>query len=372
MTKEKMSNSKKNSKLVCTAHECVNPYEDPDVLKCGSCDRKVHYRCTRLPAYQIHVFKSTTKKRTYIYQCQNCVDVPKDLLELIPNRERSQPSLQTTQELERLQQDVKTYTNTIKQQQQKEDHLLKTIEDQHNKYTDLKRKLQSNPAYHTIEYIEDKIETKLEVFKETIVKSIKEECNEALKSYASVTRGTTESNISESLTPSTDRLKTAIKDARKEEEVELKDRVKRSPNIIIHGLPEQTTESIESTDKDKEWVNALINDLHVRVSIKRAIRIGKPLAGKTRPILLALANESEKMNLLGNLQALKDMPIYKGISITEDLTPNQRKEFKELSSEAKQLNETDGSFIWRVRGFSKNGFFLKKLPKLINQRQRQE
>ena len=51
--------------------------------------------------------------------------------------------------------------------------------------------------------------------------------------------------------------------------------------------------------------------------------------------------------------------IYKGVSICKDLTPGERKVFKDLTAEAraKNIEETEG--IWRVRGSSKNGFRLK-------------
>ena len=49
----------------------------------------------------------------------------------------------------------------------------------------------------------------------------------------------------------------------------------------------------------------------------------------------------------------------------EDLTTDQRSNIKELSNEAKQLKVDDKSqkHVWRVRGSSKNGFFLKKIKK---------
>ena len=67
----------------------------------------------------------------------------------------------------------------------------------------------------------------------------------------------------------------------------------------------------------------------------------KPMA--KQPLLLGLTNEEEKEKVLGNLTSLKDIEKYKGISIMEDLTPDQRKTIKELSSEAKKLNTKETS-----------------------------
>ena len=58
---------------------------------------------------------------------------------------------------------------------------------------------------------------------------------------------------------------------------------------------------------------------------------------------------------------------YKAVSITEDLTPEERKNLKELSNQAKERNKNDSSDNekWRVRGNSKNGFFLIKIKSKI-------
>ena len=108
-----------------------------------------------------------------------------------------------------------------------------------------------------------------------------------------------------------------------------------------------------------------MDDLHVQVPIKWVSRIGTKTDGKTRSLLLGLSNEDEKEKILGNLTSLKGIEKYKG-SILEDLTPDQRNTIKELSSEAKKLNTKETSASWRVRGSSKNGFFLKKIKLSAN------
>ena len=98
-------------------------------------------------------------------------------------------------------------------------------------------------------------------------------------------------------------------------------------------------------------------------------RIGKLADGKKRPLLVTFNSEVEKDNVFGNLQALKGIDTYKGVSICEDLTPDQRKEFKDLLNEAKQRNQNETGEFWRVRGSSKNGFFLKKIMAINPQSQ---
>ena len=84
---------------------------------------------------------------------------------------------------------------------------------------------------------------------------------------------------------------------------------------------------------------------------------------KKRPLLVVLNDESEKWNLLGNLTALKGNDTYKGISVNEDLTREDREKIKKLSIDAKTLNAQEKSTteVYRVRGDSKNGFDLKKV-----------
>ena len=102
----------------------------------------------------------------------------------------------------------------------------------------------------------------------------------------------------------------------------------------------------------------------MKVNVKRITRIGKKDGERDRPLMIILQSEDEKVKLMGNLSALKGNDVYSGISVTEDLTPEQRNIFKALVNEAKKHNDTEGvDHTLRVRGSSKNGYYLKKFPK---------
>jgi len=60
--------------------------------------------------------------------------------------------------------------------------------------------------------------------------------------------------------------------------------------------------------------------------------------GKRRPLKIVLNNEEEKIKLMGNLPALQGIGKYKGVSITEDLTLDERQTFKELSQTTSERN----------------------------------
>jgi len=338
------SSDRTDALLICTDSQC--------------CQRSVHYRCTKLPAYQIHVIKS---RRNYGFYCENCVTVPQDLLELVPKRQRSQPSLKTSKEIDRLKREVDACVGLIKNHQNNEERLEGIIDSHKAELTDLKKNLQTNPAFHTLEYVENKFNRELKNFHESIVAAIHNECA-SFKSYAEAAKSGEPVAVDPILnTNNSDALMKVIKNARKEEVAEVMDKQKRSGNIIIHGVAEYNT---DSNTNDQKWANDLIDDLRARVNIKRVSRIGALCEEKKRPLIVTLTSEEEKINLLGNLPALKGLQRYKGISITEDLTPEERKCFKNLSNVARERNlgnEASSSYTWRVRGNSKNGFYLKKI-----------
>ena len=229
---------------------------------------------------------------------------------------------------------------------------------------DLKAKLQIDPGYHTLEFVEEKLENHLEKMKNCIVETIlknKEDANkeiqENIKTYASVAAP----NVNQQPQPDNiDDIRQVVKTVRQAERAEEREIKLRSKNIIIHGAPDT-----QDNQEDQSFVADFIEALHINVSIKQVVRIGQPSEGKKRPIKISFESEEEKFKLLRNLSTLRGMDQYQGISITEDLTKDQRNQYKALATEAKQKNQdsVNGEFVWRVRGSSKNGFRLKKLQK---------
>ena len=70
---------------ICTPGGCI-PDEDQYKLECSECKRQVHYRCTKLPAYQIHLFLVKGYRK---FVCTNCIEVPKYLAELLTSCDMS-------------------------------------------------------------------------------------------------------------------------------------------------------------------------------------------------------------------------------------------------------------------------------------------
>ena len=65
---------------------------------------------------------------------------------------------------------------------------------------------------------------------------------------------------------------------------------------------------------------------------------------------------------------MKGNELYKGISVTDDYTINEREMIREFVKKAKKENEKEdkdkeSNYIWRVRGCPKNGLTIKRLTK---------
>ena len=80
-----------------------------------------------------------------------------------------------SEKVKSLQRDVKNCENILKMQEEREKEMLQTFEENKNvaisrrKQLDaLKKQMDNNPALHTLEYVEQKIESNMEKFKESV------------------------------------------------------------------------------------------------------------------------------------------------------------------------------------------------------------
>ena len=210
------------------------------------------------------------------------------------------------------------------------------------KITDLEAK--------TRKIIREEIKQTKELMKESLEKSSK-------TTYAEMAKMNRES------------LKSAVKEQKEEDIKEERDIEARKHNIIIHGLMEPNTDTIEEDqEKDKSEIEEILDDIDIRDIKVTHHRIGKKheRRGKRRPIKVTLQSTSEKERIVENLYKLKKYG-RKRISITDDFTINERKKIKEMHDKAKMMNtEQDGDFIWRVRGSPRTSLRFVKRPKNIS------
>ena len=122
----------------------------------------------------------------------------------------------------------------------------------------------------------------------------------------------------------------------------------------------------EAKKHDEAFINSFIDTIKVATTFKSVLRLGKASPSKNRPIMMVFEREEEKDKIMNRLKHLKDNEIYKGLSVTEDLTLTDREIIREWKERVKIANdqETAGSkYVYKVRGSPKNGWALKKFLK---------
>ena len=110
------------------------------MLRCNECKLQIHYECTRLPAYQLHQFK-TKGYRKYI--CESCtIDIPNKIKELCDNvaascvtshrsENKSSEDLQIyLKEIKNLEEENRTMKKKIEERDKRQEVLRKVIKDQ--------------------------------------------------------------------------------------------------------------------------------------------------------------------------------------------------------------------------------------------------
>ena len=161
-------------------------------------------------------------------------------------------------------------------------------------------------------------------------------------------------------------IKLAVKEQKEEDKKEERDVESRKNNIIIHGIMEPNKDTIEKDqEEDKSEIEEILGDMDIRDIKPTHHRIGKKQR-KSRPIKVMLRNINEKERIMKSLYKLKQYG-YRGISITDDFTIEERKKIKEMYEKAKENSKNDRDFIWRVRGSPRTSFRLIKTPRnLLN------
>jgi len=70
-----ISNSESLNQITCT-QQC-NDGQNAYMIQCCKCQKLTHYRCTRLPVYQLYILTSTSRR----YTCEKCTTVPTSFVE---------------------------------------------------------------------------------------------------------------------------------------------------------------------------------------------------------------------------------------------------------------------------------------------------
>ena len=378
--KKKGSNSNLALPAKCEFNSCDNV--NVDLVKCCRCEKWVCEKCNDVPVSKLKLV--TDKCPTVYFVCKQCDN------SILTTSESEQ---QMTHELRILKQNENNHKDLLNEREN-------TIDDLHMKIKDLEECItpvasqqdainQSTNVQNMFSQLESKIEQildrkldeKMETmnkFSETIVKEVKtnkdgvvdklEKVMSANKTFAeSVAKSTVNVRPTGAGSPEVNDFRAIMNEQRNMELNEANERKSRASNIIIHGVSESGKPDKDETKKhDVDFIQEFLRVIGVNATIKSTFRLGKPDDAKKRPIKVITANENEKDMIMANLKRLKDQDAYRGISITDDYTINERNLIRSKAEEAKKNNEkepADSQFIWRVRGTPKNGLTLKKFRK---------
>lgn len=120
---------------------------------------------------------------------------------------------------------------------------------------------------------------------------------------------------------------------------------KRKYNVLVHGLPESTKESMESKkDDDSNRIMSILNDeLHTDVEIFETQRLGILFDGrlKVRPVRFVVRDFEAKRKVLDAARRLKGHQSHSRLFFTPDLTRIQREDAFKLREE-KRRREKEG------------------------------
>ena len=360
--------------LQCTVSTCI---EDKDInkLQCGQCKRKVHYKCSRLSAYQLQRYLVASLGQYYNkFLCQNCVNVPDSILkemtisdnvislenEITMQKEKIEAYEKELNELRNIvatKQGIEQATSKKRKIGERSNSSDKISQDNINNNEPKEPNQNSQNIQELNRMFEErfeKIETKMiEIIQKVLPTSTQDNSKNPIQSYANAARPDT---------PANNDFRNLIIAAKNEERIEERDKKVRENNIIIHGCIEK-----DSDDQDKTFVQDMLKEISVGiVKTKSITRVGKTDSGKARPIKVSFNNIDEKIKVMSNLRFLKGKDTYNKVSITEDYTISERNMIRDYVERAKQQNRELGDeakSIVVVRGSPKNGLYLKEIMK---------
>ena len=168
-------------------------------------------------------------------------------------------------------------------------------------------------------------------------------------------------------------LRNIMREAENEKLAEENEKKIRASNIILHGVSEienkESNLGKQPSSYVRIFVRSFITAIGIDVDYKSMYRLGKrDIEPSKRPIKLILKSEIDKDRVMANLKNLKGRDEYKGISVKDDYTVQDRNIIKQWVDKAKEANlkePADSKYEYKVRGTPKNGMFLKRFQKRV-------
>ena len=186
---------------------------------------------------------------------------------------------------------------------------------------------------------------------------LKQKINDAVnqnKSFAEKLKNNLEGN----------NLTNIIKTSKNDDLIQERERERRSANLIIYSMIEDSDDQNNVKEHDKDFINSFLETIGVTSRPKQIIRLGKPNNDMKRPVKLSMNNSDEKEDIMSKLCNLKNAEdVYRNVSVRDDYTIEEREIIKEWVKKAEQKNNEENTNTWKVRGTPKNGLRLVKITK---------
>ena len=199
----------------------------------------------------------------------------------------------------------------------------------------------------------DDLETLLQKNRFEIIQALKPEFNaihgklstldERINKFeSSLTSLVTKQNIQdEKIEKITNDLNNALSCLASETSNEVHQRLLRCKNVMIAGLEDQATGSVEERkEKDEEDVENILEALEEEdVDVSSIRRVGRAKGDGKKMLKVEFSSEEEKRRVLRKAKSLRHKPDYKTVFINPDRTILQQKEFRLLREELKRRKE---------------------------------
>lgn len=385
------------NRMKCSINECKRNLNERYLL-CHKCKRRVHYRCTLLPLYQLQQFLNFSS-HYHKYVCVNCVEIQEDLqynAPMNPDNETFQAELEKQKkiiatyefELKNLRAEMKKYASEdnptkkrklnqqkeleeqneilseeVKQLRQEAEILQTLLEeetlDRHNQWESNHGQDKNTQSLKDIESLLSKCFDQLQ---DKISRLVEEKITEKQVDDQTLMKVSFADTLKKNFNEST--IENAIRDSINNELVQDSQRTKREKNIIIHGIAENKGTEEEKEDFDKEFIASFLRIIGAYVNPAHITRLGKPSEGKIRPVKLVMNTREDKVLIMSRLINLKNADDqYRRVSVKDDYTLEERELIKKWLKKADEKNKLENTTDWKIRGTPKSGLRLIKITK---------
>ena len=127
----------------------------------------------------------------------------------------------------------------------------------------------------------------------------------------------------------------------------------KKKNVIMFNLEESKKDDARERYREDEArckeIFTDILEIH-QINIQKVIRLGKMVQDRTRPVLVKLGNEDERMKILKNANKIRHSKKFVKVYIARDMTEKEREKDKSLRQELKEKREKEDEWYVIRRG----------------------